>query len=511
MGANESTTLKKLVDTLHKEERIVLKTLAQGGKDSEEICKETGLSPNAVTWAIYSLSQKEMVHVEEKIETRYALGTEGQNYLDNGFPEFRLVKKLQEQIPGREPRFTEEEKKFGVPWALKMGWASVTSDKHDGFLSLTQKGRAVLSSGHPEHALLEKVTSRQAMTTDDLVLLAKLKRRGDIVREKKIKKITASLTNLGSNITKSKIENLPDVNVLSTEIIVSGKWRSMYLRPYNVLAPVRIVYPGKVHPYQLIIDEIREIMIALGFEEVYAPPIELNFWNCDALFMPSDHPARDIHDMFYLKEPCFGKIKDKKLFQKVGNTHAFGGNTGSSGWGTWDPRQSLRLVLRSQTTAVSARYLKSIDPEELPCKMFTIDRNYRPEKADSTHLPEFNQCEGIVAAPGVNFRHIMGYMKRISQAFGIREIKFQPAFFPFTEPSIQGFIKHPTLGWIEALPGGVFRPEVTRPLGLDVPVLAWGIGIDRLAMVSLEINDIRQLFSSNLDWLRDVPLTSLRV
>ena len=248
----------------------------------------------------------------------------------------------------------------------------------------------------------------------------------------------------------------------------------------------------------------------MGFEEVTSPPIEVNFWNCDALFMPSDHPARGIHDIFYLK----GSVKKEEVareeeWERIKQTHENGWKTGSTGWGHWDPKLALRLILRSQTTAVSARYLSILKPEDLPKKIFTIDRNYRPDRIDSTHLPEFNQCEGIVVAENVNLRHLIGYIKAIAEAFGIKEVKFQPAFFPFTEPSVVGYIKHPKLGWIEALPGGIFRPEVVQPLGLKVPVLAWGLGIDRLAMVALDIDDIRMLFTHNLNWLRNKSIPSI--
>ncbi|HID01782.1 MAG TPA: phenylalanine--tRNA ligase subunit alpha, partial [Desulfobacterales bacterium] len=259
----------------------------------------------------------------------------------------------------------------------------------------------------------------------------------------------------------------------------------------------------------LLIDEIRELLIGLGFEEVSSPPIEVNFWNCDALFMPSDHPARGIHDIFYIKDFKTSKVAKKEIWNNVKETHENGWITSSTGWGHWNPKLALRLILRSQTTAVSARYLSTLTEKDLPRKMFTIDKNYRPDRIDSTHLPEFNQCEGIVVGENVNLRHLIGFIKTIAEAFGIKEVKFQPAFFPFTEPSVVGYIKHPKLGWIEALPGGIFRPEVVLPLGIKVPVLAWGLGIDRLAMVALEIEDIRMLLTHNLNWLRNKPIPSI--
>lgn len=222
--------------------------------------------------------------------------------------------------------------------------------------------------------------------------------------------------------------------------------------------------------------------------------------------MPQDHPARGVHDIFYLSNPAKGKLPDENLVAKVKTTHEGGWITESTGWGgTWDSKEASKLILRSQTTAVSARTLA--ENREKPAKYFTIDKNFRPDVIDAKHLMEFYQCEGIVISEGLTFRHLLGFMKEIAEAIGIKEVKFLPAYFPFTEPSVQGFIKHPKLGWMEAMPGGLLRPEVLRPLGIEKSqVLAWGLGIDRLAMTKLGIDDIRTLFTDDLEWLRNVPL-----
>lgn len=161
--------------------------------------------------------------------------------------------------------------------------------------------------------------------------------------------------------------------------------------------------------------------------------------------------------------------------------------------------------MRSHTTAVSARTL--YENRDKPAKYFTIDRNFRPDVIDTRHLMEFYQCEGIVIGENLTFRHLLGFLKEIAETIGIKEVKFKPGYFCFTEPSVEGFIKHPTLGWIECLPAGLMRPEVLRPLGVEkFQVLAWGLGIDRLAMAKLGIDDIRMLYSDDLEWLRKFPL-----
>ncbi len=182
--------------------------------------------------------------------------------------------------------------------------------------------------------------------------------------------------------------------------------------------------------------------------------------------------------------------------------HEHGGHTGSSGWGyTFDRMRTRRLVLRSQGTAVSARTLAATP--HVPGKYFSIARCFRYDQVDATHAPDFFQIEGIVLGPDINFRTLLGlltlFAREMAQA---QEIRFAPAYFPFTEPSVEVHVRHPRLGWIELGGAGLFRPEVRLPLNVEVPVIAWGLGLDRMAMVALEIHDIRDLFSADLEMIR---------
>jgi len=497
---------------LHPKEKLVLLNLSNNFEEIETIAKKAKISVDTVNWAARLLKKKGFVEIKEEITIHYDLGEEGKRYIVEDFPEVRLVKKIKEK-GGRaelsELTLKDDEKKYGIAWALKRSWIKIERLEGKRVFRLTEEGKKVLKSIYKPKQILTKLIERQSLTSEDMEVLQELKRRGNIVKEKYLKKVKIRLTKLGCEAVKL-VKPIEEVNELTRELIITGKWKNVYIRPYNIETPAVIPVRGKKHPYREIIDEIREVLIGLGFEEVMSPPIEVNFWNCDALFMPSDHPARGIHDIFYLK----GNIEKSEVarneeWERIKQTHENGWKTGSVGWGHWDPKLALRLILRSQTTAVSVRYLSTLSPRDLPKKIFTIDRNYRPDRIDSTHLPEFNQCEGIVVAKNVNLRHLIGYIKAIAEAFGIKEVKFQPAFFPFTEPSVVGYIKHPKLGWIEALPGGIFRPEVVKPLGLDIPVLAWGLGIDRLAMVVLGIDDIRMLFTHDLEWLRRKPIPSI--
>jgi phenylalanyl-tRNA synthetase alpha chain len=122
---------------------------------------------------------------------------------------------------------------------------------------------------------------------------------------------------------------------------------------------------------------------------------------------------------------------------------------------------------------------------------------------DATHLPDFYQTEGIVLGENVNLKTLLGMLEMFAvEVAGARDIKYVPGYFPFTEPSVEVHIKHPVLGWYELGGSGIFRPEVTASLGVDVPVAAWGLGIDRMALMALGLNDLRALFSYNIEDVR---------
>jgi phenylalanyl-tRNA synthetase alpha chain len=516
--------LQKIIWMLHPIEIKVLIAL-ENFHTVKDVSEKTGLSVDSVLWAFESLKEKNLISVDESYISIYELDVEGENYLKQLFPEQRVIKKLSERGGMsliEDLQLSEAELKIGLSWAIRLGWVSIEKVNGTRIIKLNIESVADLISNYPPYVLLNKIKSGSPLLKEDLNLLESLKKRGRIIKDRIVKEVKASLTQTGLkalNIIKelfsirdaSDIKNIKIVNELTRDIIVSGEWSNLYFRPYDVSAPVKKLIFGKKHPYREIIDEIREILIGLGFEEVISPPIEVNFWNADALFMPSDHPARDIHDVFYVdyRQMTLDKVCSREIWEHVKATHENGWETGSKGWGYWDPELALKRILRSQTTAVSVRCLSQLNDEDLPKKIFTIDRNYRPDKIDATHLMEFNQCEGIVVSYDVNFKHLLGFLKTIAEAFGIKEVKFQPAYFPFTEPSVVGYIKHDKLGWIEALPAGIFRPEVTYPLGIKATVLAWGLGIDRLAMVALGIEDIRLLFSNDLDWLRSKKIPSL--
>ncbi|MEO2151233.1 MAG: phenylalanine--tRNA ligase subunit alpha, partial [Thermococcus sp.] len=290
------------------------------------------------------------------------------------------------------------------------------------------------------------------------------------------------------------------------ELIKSGKWREVEFRKFDIKAPVRRIYPGKKQPYRAFLDKIRRRLIEMGFIEMTVESmIETQFWNFDALFQPQNHPAREWTDTYQLKYPKSGHLPEEELVERVKTAHERG-LAGSRGWGyVWSPERAMLLMPRAHGTALDARQLaKGV---EIPGKYFTIQRVFRPDVLDRTHLIEFNQIDGFVVGEELNFRHLLGILKRFAvEIAGAKKVKFLPDYYPFTEPSVQMSAYHPELGWVEFGGAGIFREEMTRALGIDVPVIAWGIGIDRLAMFKLGIDDIRYLFSYDLRWLREAKL-----
>ncbi|RME75966.1 MAG: phenylalanine--tRNA ligase subunit alpha, partial [Planctomycetota bacterium] len=214
----------------------------------------------------------------------------------------------------------------------------------------------------------------------------------------------------------------------------------------------------------------------------------------------------DMQDTFYLERPAKGTLPDLELVKKIKSTHEKGWKTGSTGWGyQWKEEEAQRLVLRTHTTASTVRALAE-NPNP-PRKVFCVGRVFRNETISYKHLPEFHQVDGIIIDKDASFATLLGTLREFYRKMGFQEVKFKPAFFPYTEPSAEVFVwMEQKKAWIELGGSGIFRPEVTEPLGCKYPVLAWGLGLERLAMLRYNLSDIRELYWSKVDWLKEVPL-----
>jgi phenylalanyl-tRNA synthetase alpha chain len=296
------------------------------------------------------------------------------------------------------------------------------------------------------------------------------------------------------------------IGKVTREVLSSGRWREGSFRRYQVDIPPARIHLGRLHPYGIFLDTVRDKLQAMGFREMKGSLAENEFWNNDALFMPQFHPARDIHDAYYLEEGVTVPRPDESTGRAVMAAHQDGGDTGGRGWEyhfQWE--RSLQAILRSQGTALSARTLGS--GPDIPGKYFGIAKCFRYDQVDATHLPDFYQVEGIVLGREINLKHLLGLLKLFAtEVAGASEFKFVPGYFPFTEPSVEIHIKHPVLGWFEMGGAGLFRREVCRPLGVEVPVIAWGLGLDRMALMALGLSDIRDLMTPDLGRLRGMTV-----
>lgn len=316
--------------------------------------------------------------------------------------------------------------------------------------------------------------------------------------------VTYRVTDAGAEVAKALAASGytgDEIGRLTPEMLRDGSWRDARFRSYALSAPTSRLLPGRRNAYCEYLDWVKDKLVSLGFEEFDGPLVETEFWNSDALFMPQFHSARDIHDVYYLEEPERATHIEEPYLSRIAAAHEDGWTTGSRGWGySFDRDFTRRLILRSQGTVMSA---KTLARAAVPGKYFGVLRCFRYDQVDATHLSDFYQTEGIVLGEHANLRNLLGLLKMFAEEVaGATEVRYVPGYFPFTEPSVEVHIKHPKLGWFELGGSGIFRPEVTRPMGIDVPVLAWGLGIDRMALMHLGLNDLRELFSGDIEQVR---------
>jgi len=508
--------LIKALESLHPLENRVLLCFTRGeAVSASDIMRVSGLDESRLDMAAGWLQSKGLLRVAgETVATSVSLTETGAEYREKGTPEMRIISALRE---GKKFTVKDIIQSWGMdPSEVSSATGSLKASNviriaQGGLLELDQAGNTA-----PFELLQEIIeeTAGASLALSGLpihkqeVIQANFHKRGKSkgifrITEKKDRSYT--LTADGTEILRLVKERgavTEEASALTPEMLKLGAWKNKKFRAYNIsLNPPRQSI-GRKHPYKEFLDFVKYKFIGMGFEEMRGPLVENEFWDMDALFMPQFHPARNIHDVYFVKEPTAAKKIEEPFGRSVAAAHRDGGKTGSSGWRyDFDLERAKRLILRSQGTAVSARTLAS--GPKIPGKYFSIARCFRYDAVDATHAPDFYQVEGIVLGKDINFKALLGLLKLFGQEIATAgEFQFRPAYFPFTEPSVELHVKHPELGWMELGGAGIFRPEVTTPLGVNVPVIAWGLGLDRMAMVALGIQDIRDLFSTDLDFIR---------
>ncbi|MBI3604272.1 MAG: phenylalanine--tRNA ligase subunit alpha [Nitrospirae bacterium] len=513
-----------LIDSLHPLEIKVLTALKaeqakapSGALRDDEISQHASLEASQVSMAIGWLLAKSLIKEQHKTVTPIVSLTKiGERYFEKYSPVERILSAVRDAGQTGKRLTIQDIQSREELEASEMSGAIGTLKK-EGAIRIVSGG-CVEATGNPSPTAESLRTLLQQLrgTKRELTALAEPLRR--VVEQHAVKRGNTNepfriddhvdrwyvLTPEGGTAADLLVQQGPseEVSQLTPELLKDGSWRTKRFRKYTIsLRPPRVL-AGKRHPYREFLDLVKHKLVSMGFEEMRGSLVENEFWNMDALYMPQFHPARAIHDVYFVKEPTHARGIAEPFLSQVAAVHRDGGKTGSTGWGyAYDQERARRLVLRSQGTAVSARTLAS--GPKVPGKYFSIARCFRYDAVDATHACDFFQVEGIVLGPDINFRTLLGLLNLFAVEMAqAKESRFLPAYFPFTEPSVELHVRHPKLNWIELGGAGLFRPEVTLPLGVDVPVIAWGLGLDRMAMVALGIHDIRDLFSTDLDLIR---------
>jgi phenylalanyl-tRNA synthetase alpha chain len=487
---------------LHPIERAILKALADKESIIADSLATSGLSIDQVRRGIEWLRFKNLVSVAESSTSSIRLTADGSLARTAGLPERRLVNAVKE---GKAT--TAEILASNILKGNEVN-AAIANAKRNQWIQFGEGGKMAATGlsekKSPEEIFLDEMQGEadaKRLTDEQAKGFELLKKRPGYVDIREQKESRISLTEAGKALLPAIENEKAQERRLTSELITSGKWKGVEFSALDVEAPAPAVYPGRRHPLVDIIEEVKEIFVGLGFSEIDGPMVQSGFWNFDALFTPQDHPAREMQDTFYVSGQRQPLPATTDQVKKVSAVH-------KSGWGGWSREESERVVLRTHTTPVTLQHLAKLQPES--ARFFSVGRVFRNEKVSYKHLVEFHQVEGVATAPKASLRDIMGLQKEFYAKMGIKKVKFWPTFFPYTEPSLQSMVYNEKLEkWVELFGMGIFRPEVTKPLGIKNPVLAWGGGLERIAMLRFGLDDVRELYGNRLAWLRSVPRCQL--
>lgn len=475
----------------------------------------TGIDQSLISAAAIEMERETWVTIDQELFEEVTLLDGGRLFLDSGesLPEIRIheliVKEGPLSLPDIATRLGVNPGEVGK--VLRFLFSKKLGRKDKG--NLVPPGEEVDLSSFDDIALLERLKDAEGGTVRLTPAESKrFDRALGELRSREFVKVhtrarrSLAITSDGQAIVQSGIEARVEKNQLEPELLVDGAWKDVTFRPYDVTADSAPAYPAKPHPLRRILDETRNAFLHMGFREIRGPYVESAFWDFDALFQPQDHPAREMQDTFYVDRPGRFTLPEKEIVDKVRATHENGWETGSVGWRyKWNSEIAQKVVLRTHTTAATVNAMRE-DPTP-PRKVFLVGRVFRREKTDYKHLPEFHQVDGIIIDEKASLSTLLGTLAGFYRQMGFEKVKFRPAFFPYTEPSLEVFVRMESRGdWFELGGAGIFRPEVTIPFGCKVPVLAWGLGLERLAMKRYNITDIRKLYWSDFRWLEETPL-----
>ncbi|MEM4781860.1 MAG: phenylalanine--tRNA ligase subunit alpha [Halalkalicoccus sp.] len=476
----------------------------------EQLAEELGEKPETVTGAVFALEEAGLLDVSEETVEGVPLTDEGTEYVEMGLPERRLYEAALDLDADDEP----------VPMGEVIGRSGLEGEEVDIALSnYARKGYGEIDSGElsasagrnedPEADALALIAAGEPVTDESV--LASLERR-DLIgrRESTVRSVT--LTDEGVTALMEGVEESETVGQITPEMLTTGTWRDVEFSSYNVEADAAPVTGGRKHVLRQTADRVKDVLVGMGFEEMEGPHADADFWINDALFMPQDHPARTHWDRFTLERPERMEDLPEDLVERVRSAHLEGvGEDGEGYHSPWTEEAAREIALRGHTTSLSMRYLSgdAIGKLEPPQRYFSVEKVYRNDTLDPTHLLEFFQIEGWVMAEELSVRDLKGTFTEFYERFGITDLQFKPHYNPYTEPSFELFGHHPETGeLIEIGNSGMFRPEVLEPLGVECDVMAWGLALERLAMLITGAEDIRDLHGTlaDIDFLRNAEV-----
>lgn len=525
---------------------------ASGAPRVQALAAAIGMDQSPVAAACTELQGRGLVLIEETPFDELSLGKDAEPFVAHPLPERLIVDVLIAQggrckvteVPNHCP-LNAGQVGQSLRFLTQRGWA----EKQGDTLVLMDAARAAKGHSTPDENLLIALAGGKAVRKEDLAahgfdvdaavkLLAP--RKGFLNIKQRVERRVA-LTESGRQLVASGIKGRRAVTQLTPDLLTDGAWQNVDLQPYDVTLAAKTVFPGKEHAFQRTLDNVRRVFLEMGFTEVASPWIESSFWDFDALFQPQDHPARDMQDTFYVARPDRSELPDEALVERVRRTHEDGGDTGSTGWRyRWSRETAQKPVLRTHTTAATIRalaehatrvgkweggkvgmtghatdanpsHLPTFPPSHAACppgKYFVIGPVFRRETVDYKHLPVFHQVDGIIVDPHASLATLLGTLSAFYGKMGFPKVRFRPSFFPYTEPSAEVFLWfEQRQEWVEMGGSGIFRPEVTLPLGITDRVLAWGLGLERLAMMIHGLKSIGELYFATMPWLREAPLS----
>ncbi|WP_121821183.1 phenylalanine--tRNA ligase subunit alpha [Halostella salina] len=481
----------------------------------ERVADEAGLAPETATGAVFELESAGLVAVDERVDERAVLTDEAETYVEEGLPEVRLYEAARDAGADEAP----------VEMGQAIGASGLAGGEVDiALANYARKGYGAVESGEitadpdadpnadPEAAALATLAD-DGDADIDADVLDQLERR-DLVERSESTTRALTLTDDGVTALMEGVDTDDGgaVGQITPELLTSGEWKEAEFAEYNVEADAAEINGGKEHILRQTANRVKDTLVGMGFEEMEGPHADAEFWINDCLFMPQDHPARTHWDQFALENPSEIDELPADLVERVRDAHRNGvGEDGEGYHSPWTEEVAKGIDLRGHTTSLSMRYLSGHAQGDLepPKRFFSVEKVYRNDTLDPTHLLEFFQIEGWVMADDLSVRDLMGTFTEFYEQFGITDLEFKPHYNPYTEPSFELFGTHPTTGeLVEVGNSGMFREEVLRPLGVDCDVMAWGLSLERLLMLMYGFEDIRDVHGTlaDLELLRDTEV-----